>query len=363
MNKFFDTDHSKKAIEIFKNKIYALDISGEFERERNEHIRLVLSAMVKESEQWDKNCQISIRLIGDSFINRVSTGNAPGSTIFTKEWLDSFCALCFQFLFEFFLSIKNNLSVELEETRLFVIQDMDSFESKAKKWIQSTIHDTPARIVKSIINSDEIENIKGFSSVFAKAEQLIKGWDTEFIKKEKRVAALQAILSEQENDYNFVGISKGFSNLAEKKKKEAKLLFVSLFLMGGGLMVPLILGLFIVTLAKQYAKFQHLVADHLIIAISLLSIEIILMYFFRILLVNHRSVKAQILQIELRRTLCEFIEKYADYSVEIKIKNSNALEKFENLIFSGILSNPEKLPSTFEGMEQISDLIKSFKKS
>ncbi len=359
MNKFFDTDQSKKVIEIFKNKIYALDISEGFERERNNHIRLVLSAMVKEPEQWDKHCQISIRMVGDSFIKKISTED---TTTFTKKRWDYLCASCFQFLFEFYLSTKNNLSMELEDTRLFVIQEMDSFEPSAKKRIQQVIQEIPVRIVKSIVNSDGIESITDFSAASVKAEKLKKDWDTELTEKEKRVTALQSTLLEQENDYNFIGISKGFSNLAEKKKDEARVLLGALFIAGLGLIVPLIIEFLFLILTKQQAEFQYLTVGHLIVVIPIISIEIILIYFFRILLLNHKSVKAQILQIELRQTLCEFIENYADYSVKIKAKNPNALEKFENLIFSGILSNPEKLPSTFEGMEQISDLIKSFKK-
>jgi len=45
----------------------------------------------------------------------------------------------------------------------------------------------------------------------------------------------------------------------------------------------------------------------------------------------------------------------------MKMQDSSALEKFESLIFSGVFSNPEKLPSTFDGVEQIGSLIKSVK--
>ncbi len=357
MNKFFDTDHSKRMLDRFKHKINALNSSEKFERERNNHICLVLSAMENESEQWDKHCQISIRVIGDSFVKRISTEN----TTFTKEWLDSLCALCFHFLYEFFLSTKNNLSMEYEDTRLFVAEDIDFFEPEAKKWIQHAIREIPAMIVKSIVNSDGIENIKDFSAVSTKAEKLKKDWDAELTEREERVNVLKDILLKQRGEYNFVGLSKGFSKLAEKKKAEAKLLFISLIQMGIFLLVPLIIGFLVLMIAKQYAQYEYLTTDHLMLVIPLFSMEIILIYFFRIILLNHRSVKAQILQIELRQTLCEFIENYADYSVEIKAKNPNALEKFENLIFSGILSNPEKLPSTFEGWEQISEIMKNIK--
>ncbi|EII3729117.1 hypothetical protein LG468_003962, partial [Vibrio cholerae] len=68
-----------------------------------------------------------------------------------------------------------------------------------------------------------------------------------------------------------------------------------------------------------------------------------------------------IMQIELRQTLCQFIQSYAEYASEIKAKDASSLEKFESLIFSGILSDAEKLPSTFDGLEQIVTMLKSLK--
>lgn len=68
------------------------------------------------------------------------------------------------------------------------------------------------------------------------------------------------------------------------------------------------------------------------------------------------------MQIELRQSLCQFIQSYADYTKEIKENNAGSLEKFENLIFSNILSTPEKVPSTFDGLEQLANLMKELKK-
>ena len=91
------------------------------------------------------------------------------------------------------------------------------------------------------------------------------------------------------------------------------------------------------------------------------TLEIILIYFFRVVLAQFRSVTSQLLQIELRISLCQFIQNYADYSTKIKSKDASALEKFENLIFSGIALNNEALPSTLDGAEQLAKLIKSIR--
>lgn len=78
-------------------------------------------------------------------------------------------------------------------------------------------------------------------------------------------------------------------------------------------------------------------------------------------LFHYRTVQTQIMQLDLRLSLCQFIQSYAEYAKEIKTNDKDALDKFENLIFSSILSSDEKIPSTFDGLEQLNSLIKQFK--
>ncbi|MFC6168109.1 hypothetical protein [Acinetobacter terrestris] len=60
-------------------------------------------------------------------------------------------------------------------------------------------------------------------------------------------------------------------------------------------------------------------------------------------------------------TLCQFIQSYAEKSKELKEHNKEGFEKFESLIFSSIVSSDDRIPSTFDGMEQLSSLLKNFK--
>ena len=95
--------------------------------------------------------------------------------------------------------------------------------------------------------------------------------------------------------------------------------------------------------------------------LPVLGLEFVFIYFFRVVLNHYNSIQTQIMQIELRQSLCQFIQSYAKYAKEIKEKDGASLEKFENLIFSSILSTPDKVPSTFDGIEQLSNLIKNIK--
>ena len=68
------------------------------------------------------------------------------------------------------------------------------------------------------------------------------------------------------------------------------------------------------------------------------------------------------MQLELRKSLCQFIQNYAEYAKEIKENDGVVLDKFENLIFSSIVASDDKIPTTFDGMEQIAKLAEIFKK-
>ncbi|MGP1190579.1 hypothetical protein ACJ8KY_23530, partial [Serratia sp. CY54781] len=70
---------------------------------------------------------------------------------------------------------------------------------------------------------------------------------------------------------------------------------------------------------------------------------------------------SQINQIELRKSLCMFIQNYVEYSKTMKSGGNNTLDKFENVIFSNILMSDEKLPSTFDGLDSIASIIKEIK--
>lgn len=86
------------------------------------------------------------------------------------------------------------------------------------------------------------------------------------------------------------------------------------------------------------------------------AIEIILLYFFRVLLMQFNSVRAQLLQLELRIAVCRFVEDYAKFA---KDNESKDLGKFEALIFGGITASEERIPSTFDGLEQLVSAIRT----
>ncbi len=170
-------------------------------------------------------------------------------------------------------------------------------------------------------------------------------------EKLEKVEQLSDTLKNLKQGFNFVALSDGFSRMLNEKKSSKKWILRLLFLIA------------VIISAIPVYKFLSDGGINLTwqqIAISA-GLELVLIYFFRVVLFHYRTVQTQIMQLDLRLSLCQFIQSYAEYAKEIKTNDKDALDKFENLIFSSILSSDEKIPSTFDGLEQLNSLIKQFK--
>lgn len=352
---FFSRSISKTALNRFKGRMDSIGTEDEFEIARNSHIHTVIHSMAKSPDQWDKYCEINIGWIGDSFISRIS----DESENLTKEALDDIYSMCFRFLFELYLSMKNDLAREFEKARIFAFGNIDQFEQNSKQQIEYAIRDMPINIFKTIANSDSITSIKDFNELSISADNKRKEWEKEISEKEKRVNKLKEALTTYESGFNFVGLFDGFNELSKEKNTEKDNLLFWLKFMGFIIVAPLIAEIIVLYFnLDDIDKIKSVLALSLVPTISLVAIFI---YYFRVILFNYKSIKSQLLQIELRKTLCRFIQHYSEYSVPIKEKDKSSLEKFENIIFSGIVSDDDNLPSTFDGVEQLGKLIKAVK--
>lgn len=354
MIQLFDTNQSKTVLVKFRQRIDSLVPSNDFDKQRNSLIRLVINAMEKNPDEWNMFCQINIMWIGDQFISRLADEEE-----LNKESLDNICSMSFRFLFELYLSTKNDLAFDFERARRFIFNNVESFESSAREQIEFAIRDMPISIFKAVANSDEIETLKNFDAVAAKAKQLKVEWDNDLIERERRVKAIEESLSKYENAFNFVGLYQGFDDLSKEKIRERDGILFWLKLLSLVIVLPIAAELIFI-----YVNIDRLsvIRDGLLVSIfPTISLVAISIYYFRVLLFNYKSVKSLLLQIDLRKTLCRFIQSYSSYASEIKSKDADVLDRFERVIFSGIVTEDGNLPSTFDGVEQISKLINSVK--
>ncbi len=355
---FFKNEDNAMVLAGFLRKAESAHIEDETRQSRLSISREIIGYIHKSPEGWDDRCSFNIKNIGDQFLQWLRDFDPTKPSHIDQIYIMSYRFVC---EFDFLVGAGKELGMDLRFIKNNIQSDIGEMDDNVRSQIIYASYVMPANIAKDFINDANIGVFKDFEAKKLEAENLKAQWDKEIKSKKITVNALKDKLEKYKVGFNFVGLYQGFADLAEKKEKEAFWLFWSLIAIGLLILTPLTVE--IVLSVTDLIDAKTLGLDHLMILLPLISIEIILIYFFRVVLLNHRSVKAQIMQIELRQTLCQFIQSYAGYSSEIKKQDPSALDKFESLIFSGVLSDPEKLPSTFDGMDQIGSFIKSIKNS
>jgi len=333
---------------------------------------------------WDDYTKLNIGLYGEQFLDCIknvtntSVNNDHISPHIQKLYLSS---LRFFFVIDFmykegegehegFKKSFSGMNIKKEAVSNTI---NEFFDDEFKLELLYIINSTPLLITKNLFHSEQIKLFSTFDAKRLTAEETlnniasskdeitnkISDFQTELEEKETIVISLKEMLDKQKTAINFVGLYDGFKQLLRTKINESRVLLGLLVAMGCMMIIPLLCTIF-GWLPENILKDEEPVS-HLFKLIPFISLEILLIYFFRVILQNYKSVKGQILQIELRQTLCQFIQNYAEYSKEIRTNDSHPLEKFENLIFSGIISDAENLPSTFDGMDQIGKLFSTLK--
>ncbi|MCO8101354.1 hypothetical protein NI401_00175 [Acinetobacter indicus] len=189
----------------------------------------------------------------------------------------------------------------------------------------------------------------------------IDEWNESFELKQKAVLDLENRLKKSKETYDFILLNKGFKELYEQKKEELKERRDSFSKFGATLAItPLTLIIF--SFLGFLIKGEDILKYLLYVMFPVSTFMLIILYFVRVSLQHVRSVQSQMMQLELRMALCQFIHNYAEDSEKLHKKNAAGFEKFENIIFSPLVSSDDKIPTTFDGMEQLAKLVSEFRK-
>ncbi|EGR2026979.1 hypothetical protein JN652_003653 [Vibrio cholerae] len=355
MNQFFESETTQRVIAKFTNRIDGLTYETDFENTRSQYLLIVCKAIKSNPKLWDERCQINIGWVGDHLLHFLSerTSNLD------KDDLDSAMGLLFRFLLEYHLSTPNDMHRDLERIRRFCTENADDFNEEGRSDIYFSIREMPIAILKEIANSPAIESVRKLHVATSEFEDTKNRWDVELRDREEKASKLKESLDSYKNAFNFVGLSEGFNLLAEQKKQEVKDVLFWLRLVSILIVLPLAAEVaFVLVNIDKGAELSRIM---MLVALPTVSLIAILVYYFRVLLSNYKSLQSQLLQIDLRMTLCRFIHNYSEYASDMKKQDKFSLEKFENIIFSGITTSTENIPSTFDGVEQLGKLIKSVK--
>ncbi|MGC4217868.1 hypothetical protein VSX44_02585 [Citrobacter freundii] len=345
---FFSSHGISSLIQTYREEISQREPENEFGKERNDLLIEIFESFEKYPSRWDERCQYSI----DKYQSELLSMIQDASTV--PVLLNNTFATCYMFAIESDMLDDGWVTVT-DNFKYFCTYKIDGFDEKTKRRILFATREIPVRIVKKFIFTQEISTYRDFVDMVNKSKKIEEEWDKKASEKEARIQKLNDALRKQESDFNFSALFDGFFRLGEIKKNELKWARNILFLFGTLIPLPLAWEWFHIgnndfTELKDFAKI-----------IPVASITIILIYYFKIALGNFNSVKAQVIQIELRKSLCCFIQSYAEYAKEIKENSETTLVKFEEIIFSNIMLTENKIPSTFDGIDQVATLISSIR--
>lgn len=349
---FFETEDVKNALLRYARTLEKIKTQNNFEQDRNFQIVSMFNSFLNNGEYWDERTQNNIATIGETLHGHITTmHNTPDDINLTF-------AFSMRFIMEASLfSESQSENAFFKSVQDFGIYNIDSFDSTSRNQIRYSLYEMPISIVRHFTTQENVRSYRQFIKAFQTASELETRWANELNEKQKKVDELNETLKKQESAFNFVGLYAGFAKLGRIKSKELFWSRLTMFILGFLMPIPLILEIY------YNSNSNNTITDisSLIKIIPIASITLILIYYFRVALGNYNSVRAQVMQIELRKSLCRFIQSYADYSKSLSTESKPILSKFEDVIFSNIMTSEEKTPSTFDGVEQIASLLSSIK--
>lgn len=225
----------------------------------------------------------------------------------------------------------------------------------AKNQIQYERNKLPISIVRGFYKNPRFSGLpKQIEEISGKIDK----WNEEISSREDRISLLKKNADRVISNYNFVSLKNGFSDMLAKKEAELITLRKLVFWFGILMICPVLFDI-IYIISHRGDKFDIYLTS--ILAALSISLSMFLIYFFRISLKNYDICKLQITEIDLKITLCQFVQDYADYAEDIKKKSEGTLEKFETVVFSAISTGDSQNLSFVDGLEQIVNLVKAAK--
>lgn len=350
---FFSSPKIRSSLLQYSNALKALTGASAFEKDRNELIIRIFDVFMEKPDEWDERASYNIEQMGGVFERELD------DKTLAEEEINIVFTTCFRFCLEpisFSSYVFPSYDI-IKAIKDFGIYNHDKFDDRSRTQIDYALREMPINIVKSFFDSEDVKTFKSFNEQVREAKKTSIEWKKYIKEEEKKINDIKSTLKTYESAFNFVGLYDGFNTLWKQKKGELVLSKLLLLILAAIIPTPLIFELSLLRINANHLS----TLSQAITLIPLISLTFIFIYYFRVALQHHSSLRTQILQLELRRSLCQFIQSYADYSKGVREGNPGALSKFEDIIFSNIMPTEEKIPSTFDGLEQIASLINSIK--
>lgn len=354
---FFADEQTKEIIGNYLLRIEHTDFknyAGEKSllAEKAYYLKVILKSFLSDAEAWDNKTQANKEYIHKAFNAELDVDNIKSGN------LDPIISSCFRFCIEREIKSLEELPIDVKNFKEFCIENKLGFSKKHQEQIDYAIYEMPVAIISHLMNGDDMKHFKNIPDLIASAQSITEEWNGKLSEKLQIVKGLEGKLDNQKNAFNFVGLHKGFDQLSSVKKNEYSWAKWIMICLGFLIPAPLIYEAYSLSSLSSPAISS---TNQLIKLIPIGSLTILFIYYFRVALSNFQSIKSQIMQIELRKTLCAFIQSYVEYAKEIKASDSAILTKFEDVVFTNIMTTEDKVPSTFDGLEQITGIISAIK--
>lgn len=221
----------------------------------------------------------------------------------------------------------------------------------------------PYDIYRRFISSSDFQDAKKLTSnINVEREKLkteveniisLAGGSIEYLDAVRQEAKdLEERLTNVKREGNFKLLAKAFSALRKNKNSEVKYAQFRMWVFVG-----LLISLPILSFWYFQSKLNNADLLTLVKCIPLISLEILFFYFMRLFYIEVKSLKSQLVQIDLRLNLCEFIYDYIETRDKTHSdKVNDSWKAFESLIFSPIQPNEDKIPSVMDGTDALADL-------
>lgn len=313
-----------------------------------EFIGATLFHMQSSPESFDERCIMNISVLGDRFIEEIRNFSM------NKEDGEHLFAYCYRFVIEYQLSTPNPIASDLLELLARVSQFQ--FEGMVGSQVRYASQQMLINVVQHYLYHPSLVELKSLPNVIERSEKEREKAEKAIEAREARINGLAEKLEKYETAFNFVGLYAGFSSMRSTKVSERRWNFFYLVVLGGVLLLPFAMKLIFLINGSE-------IKLDLVGLATLAGLEVLLLYFFRVALQNFKSIKAQLLQIDLRMTLCQFVQSYAEYSKEARQGSPGLLDRFEQVVFSGIVNDEGSIPSTFDGLDKVAELVGKLRKA
>ncbi|HED2337569.1 TPA: hypothetical protein R4Y05_003257 [Serratia liquefaciens] len=214
------------------------------------------------------------------------------------------------------------------------------------KWITTEMGFSIARY---FIETDEVKALGELVSDFKNKNKTLVEATSKLDENLRKANSLAERIETFKNDLNFISLSKAFSRMKATKLKELTWANVRF-----GLFMVALISIPLLILYKHNLG-QELSWGLLIYYVPAVTLEVLFIYFMRLFYSETKSIKAQLLQLDLRLSLCEFIQEYVRYRVDCE-NADEVLKSFETLVFSPIQATEDNIPPMLDGVGALAEL-------